>query len=163
MKAVIFAIMLALSIGAPASAHELNGTDVTFDGAIPCAVACSYWIENGFTPCEAPFPPGSYVDHLTSPAPAAPAGKIIVFEATLDPEIDWDSFFCANNAARTELPYGACLCLPPPCDVVVAGMGVAGCHEDFSYPFVAGQQVIFRAYNWSDALPARGEYGFLFI
>jgi hypothetical protein len=161
MKAVV-AGLLVLSFAAPANAHQITGTEVTFDGAIPCSVACAYWVENGFSPCEQPFPPGSYVDHITSPAPSL-AGKKTFIQATLDPEIDWDMFFCRNDATRAELDPGMCACLPPECQTEVAYVVGFGCHEDFFHPLVAGQTTIFRAYNWSDAAPAIGRYNFVFL
>lgn len=155
----------AFALAVPASAHVgANPQSHTFAGAVPCAVACSYWVEQGFTPCEAPFPPGAYLDRTTNAAPTPPAGKIVVLEATLDSGVDWDSFLCANNAAKTELAQGANI-LGEPCDNVLGSNNLApvGCHEDMSTPVTAGQTVIFRAYNWSDAGPATGKWWFTII
>lgn len=160
MKALLTGLVV-LSLAMPASAHQIQGTEVIFDAAIPCTIACSYWIDNGFTPCEAPFPPGSYVDRLTTEAPSA-AGKITVLDATLDPEIDWDMFFCRNDETRAELSPGACICLPAECQHEV-GWITFGCHEDISAPVVHGQTVIMRAYNWFDVVPAMGRYRHLLI
>ena len=156
-----FALCLAIltAFALPAHAHDIDGTEVVFDGAIPCSIVCAYWLDNGFLPCENPFPPGSYVDHITDPAPTAPAGKITLFEATLDPTVDWDSFFCRNDETRAELGPIICIC-DPQCTLEVGGVLIAGCHEDFGWVLAAGESVIFRAYNWSDALPATGEYSF---
>lgn len=149
----------AFALAVPATAHTGSGmTNYTFTGAVPCAVACSYWVDNGFTPCEAPFPPGAYLDKTTPGAPTPGAGKIAVLEATLDVDIDWDSFLCAKTAAATELAQGANI-LGDPCDNVLGANNLApiGCHEDMSTPVTAGQQVTFRAYNWSDAGSAIGK------
>lgn len=157
------AAISAFALALPASAHNATPDSVnkqthTFTGAVPCAVACSYWVNNGFTPCEAPFPPGAFLDKKTSAAPAPGVGKIAVLEGTLDMQLDWDSFFCADTTARTELAQGANI-LGDPCDNILGGGSLApvGCHEDLSTPVVGGQTVIFRAYNWSDAGSATGK------
>ena len=162
MKIVAAAVLLALTtLATPAAAHDLNGTDVSFVGAIPCAIACASWVDNGFLPCEAPFPQGSYVDHVTHAAPSAP-GKVTVLEGTIDPVIDWDEYFCANDETRREMGQGANI-LGDPCSFMIGDILIGGCHEDMSTPVAPGQTVIFRAYNWSDALPAPGEYSFTLI
>lgn len=159
---VLIGLLMSGALVVPAQAHDIAGTEVEFFGAIPCTVACAYWVDNGFAPCEAPFPPGSYLDRVTSPAPSQP-GKITVLEATLDSEIDWDGFLCRNDETREELSQ-ACSCLPPSCDEPLPGVSPPiGCHEDAATPVVDGQTVIFRAYNWSDAPPAQGEYAFRLI
>jgi hypothetical protein len=156
----------ALFMAAPAQSHPVpaNGGTYTFQGAAPCAVVCSYWVDQGFTPCENPFPPGSFLDKVTNAAPTPPTGKIIVLEATLDSTLDWDSFMCANNATKTELAQGANI-LGEPCDNLLGPNNAApvGCHEDMSTPITAGGTVILRAYNWSDAGPAIAKWGFTFI
>ena len=164
MRAMVAAAVAVALLAAPAQAHTRAGaTEVVFSGAVPCSVVCSYWIDNGFTPCEVPFPPGSYIDHITAPAPTPAPGKVVVLEATLDSEIDWDLFLCSNTTPPRET--GKVTPVQPPCDNRLGQNHVVpiGCHEDHSTPMVAGQTVILRAYNWSDALPATGRYWFLSV
>lgn len=154
---ILVAIFMAWMSFAPAQAHRgADATAVSFAGAVPCALVCAYWVDMGFSACEKPFPPGSYVDHLTTAAPSRDPGKIVVLEATLDSEIDWDGFLCADEVGNRELAqltsyFG-------PCESPLGPW--AGCHEDGSTPVVPGQRVIFRAYNWSDAPPATGHFWF---
>ena len=155
----------AFALAVPATAHTgPNMSSHTFTGAIPCATVCSYWVDNGFTPCEAPFPPGAFLDRLTGAAPTPPSGKVAILEATLDSQIDWDSFLCANTTAREELAQGANI-LGNPCDNILGPNNLVpvGCHEDMSTPVVGGQRVIIRAYNWSDVGPAQAKWWYLFI
>lgn len=165
--AVLLAVAsLAVAPGARAHTVGGGGGEHEYFGAIPCAVACSYWVGNGFTPCERPFPPGSYLDHITNPAPAPPPGRhIIILEATLDAEVDWDLFLCRSSPPYTELLVGTGQLYEEPCDNRVGDNSPLpiGCHEDFSAVLVAGQTVIMRAYNWSDALPAMGRWGHTFV
>lgn len=161
-RAGLLIVALAM-LAAPAQAHSGRGaTRVVFSGALPCAIVCSYWVDNGFAACENPFPPGSYVDHVTVPAPAPQPTKVMVLEATLDQQVDWDHFLCSAPAPSRELASGADI-LGEPCDYHYPpySLCVADVHEDSSTPVVEGQRVIFRAYNWVDALDARGQYWFI--
>ena len=160
MKLAAALLTVVTMLAMPAQAHQIEGTEVVFDGAIPCSVVCAYWIDNGFRACEVPFPPGSYVDHVTAPAPSAP-GKVVVLQTTLDPVIDWDSWLCTNDEVRTQISEPGTI-LGEPCDDLLRLVPIA-CHEDISVPVMAEQTVIFRAYNWSDAFPAIGRYGFTII
>lgn len=169
------AMVLALTISAAtaASAHTppagvvqdtsyLFPVGVTPDGALPCTVVCSYWIDNGFTPCENPFPPGSYLERVTAPAPAAPTGKVAVLEVTLDVEIDWDMFLC-TSPGRIELPGDDIL--GEPCDNLLGENNVVpiGCHENASAPVASGRQILIVVYNWSDVFDAHGRSWISFI
>lgn len=162
---LVFTVATAAAIGSPANAHTIPGaTDVTYE-ALPCAVACAYWVNNGFTPCEVPFPPGSYDDVLTTPAPTAPPGRIIILEATIYPKIDYDLFACDSAPPYTQLSQGL-QDWGAPCDggpLREDDFLPLACHEDMSLPLMAGKQVILRAYNWSDVFPAPGQYRFVFI
>lgn len=157
----------ALFMAAPAQSHVISssgGGTFTFQGAAPCAVACSYWVDQGFTPCETPFPPGAYLDKTTNGAPAPAAGKTVtVLEGTLDSTVDWDSFLCAS-VAGAELAQGANI-LGEPCDNLLGSNSLApvGCHEDLSTPRTTGQTTVFRAYNWSDVGPAPAVWHYLSI
>lgn len=162
---VALAGLLVLVSVTPAGAHGVRqATPVTFSGAIPCAVACAYWVDNGFAPCENPFPPGSYVDALTAAAPTPAAGKVVVIEATLDMAVDWDSFLCESEPPYREIAQGANI-LGEPCEwwSPSGWLFPLGCHEDMSAPLRAGQTTIFRAYNFLDAPPAYGHYWFVII
>lgn len=165
MRRLSAVTMLLLATAAPAGAHTgANATRVMFSGAIPCAVVCAYWVNNGFEPCENPFPPGAYVDVLTAPAPTPPEGKVAIIEATLDMVVDWDSFLCESEPPYREIAQGANI-LGEPC----GGHGPTewlfppGCHEDMSALLRAGQTTIFRAYNFLDAPPATGRYWFVIV
>lgn len=167
MRAIVAAAVSVMLFAAPASAHVNAGaTRVTFGVTVPCAIACAYWVDNGFTPCENPFPPGSYDDRVTAAAPAVPEGKILILEATLDAEIDQDLFLCADNATRLELAQGwSCgnslssySCVPAPCDDPTGIRCYR--HEHASTPIRPDQRVIMRAYNWSDPSSATGHYWF---
>lgn len=166
MRRATIIILLVTMSSSPVLAHVRAGaTEVVFSGALPCTVVCSYWIDNGFTPCEAPFPRGSYIDHITAPAPTPPPTKVVALEATLDMEIDWDMFLCSNTTPPREIETGIGTPVQPPCDNRLGPNNVIpiGCHEDHSTPVVAGQTVILRAYNWSDPLDATGRYSFTVI
>jgi hypothetical protein len=152
---VLGSILATLLFAAPAGAHTGPGATSVQWEALPCAVACSYWIDNGFTPCSQPFPPGTYDDVLTVPAPARDAGKIVVLQASIDPTIDWDLFLCSPGGDEKAYACGGgaeCSTAGPVC--------YYGCHEDVSAPVAAGEQMVLRAYNWSDAFPATGAYWF---
>lgn len=165
MKRLIAALAIFGATAQPAAAHSgpPGASEVTFE-ALPCAVACAYWLDNGFEACERPFPPGSYADHLTAPAPAPPEGKrVVVLEATIDPKVDWDLFLCESEPPHRGYPRGHIL--GEPCDNLLGSNNLVpvGCHEDYSAPLKVGQTVILRAYNWSDPLPTTGRYWFTFI
>lgn len=160
MRISIPALAFVLLAAVPAGAHTRPGaTEVTFEG-LPCAVACASWVDEGFFPCENPFPPGSYDDALTTPAPTPDPGRFVILTGTIDPELDWDVYFCESEPPYRELAQGANLDQQR-CDTLGQNSAIPlGCHEDMSIPVRAGQTVIMRAYNWSDALPATGHYWF---
>lgn len=152
-------ILATLTLAGPAQAHTRpGGTSVIFSGALPCSVACSYWVSSDFAPCENPFPPGSWVDNVTSPAPAPSPGRVVVLETALDMQIDWDGFLCANDETRRELSQGANLHCAEEYYLLIFCL-----HEDMSTRVVADQTVIFRAYSWSDPFDAVGHYWFTVI
>lgn len=159
--------VLTMAVASPSGAHTYPGATPVEWEALPCAVACSYWINNGFTPCSNPFPPGSFDDVRTAPAPEREEGKVIVLEATLDPVVDWDLFLCVGNPPTDQTcTTGECVTIiGEPCDTPLGPNHIvpAGCHEDASTPVSPGQTVILRAYNWSDPLPATGSYWFRII
>lgn len=159
----------ALFMSAPAQAHDpfspAGGGTYIFQGAAPCAVGCSYWVNQGFTPCENPFPPGAYQDKVTNGAPPPAADKTVtILDAHMDATIDWDSFFCESGGLHAELAQGANI-LGEPCDNIAGENSLApvGCHEQLSTPRKLGQTTIFRAYNWSDVGPAPASWHYLSI
>lgn len=163
---VSFALMLAAA-PTPAGAHTYPGATPVEWEALPCAVACSYWVDNGYTPCAHPFPPGSFDDVLTAPAPGAP-GSVTVLEAVIDPAVDWDLFICVGDPPTDQACPAGGECssiLGEPCDNPLGANHVApvACHEDVSIPIAMGERVTLRAYNWSDPLPVSGRYWFTFI
>ncbi|HVL33387.1 MAG TPA: hypothetical protein VM600_07385 [Actinomycetota bacterium] len=118
----------------------------------------------GYKACENPFPPNSWVDKITEPAPTPPSGKkvILVFEAT--PMIDWDTFICANTSARTQLAQGANI-LGENCDNILGPDNPVpvGCAEKSQAPATPGRTYILRAYNYSDIADLHGKYTWLLV
>lgn len=164
--ALVVALLSAIGLAAPVSAHwpAGNGADFRFEGAIPCAVACAGWIDGAFDACEAPFPPGSYVEQVTRPAPTSPDGTRVFLDVALDTTIDWDLFLCATAPPHAELARstsGSFEMSAEPChhDIVVK----LACHEDAIVAVADGQAVILRGYNMGDFGPAIGRYGFRFV
>lgn len=152
-RRALYLILTVTLLAGPAQAHVgPNATQVVFSGAVPCSVVCSYWVGGSYSPCENPFPPGSYVDLITSPAPVPSPGRVVILETALDAQVDWDGFLCANDETRRELSQGANLI----CDDYFLLFFCL--HEDMSTPVVPGQTVIFRAYSWSDPLDAIGHF-----
>lgn len=165
LKPVVAALLVS-SLVAPASAHQGRGAiRVEFAGAVPCSVACMGWPERRDVPCARPFPPGSFVDRITPPAPAPRPGFVMVLEATLDPVVDWDGFLCSDDDEQRFLGgRGGPRAFPDDsCWFFGHHTETFGCHEDNATVVTAGQTVIFRAYNWTDAATATGHYWFLEI
>lgn len=183
MKRILWAALLAAVIGSglpaisTASAHA-GQHPVTFPVAetIPCgpgmgADVCAYNLpanELGFKACENPFPPGSYYDIVTEPAPIAPTGKrvILVFESF--PQIDWDTFICGRLSDGTnnggEIARGA-NALAEPCDNLLGpgSMAPIGCVEKAQAPAKTGERYVLRAYNYSDIADLLGRYTWVFV
>ena len=162
MRRTLLTVTMMLAIAAPAQARVEWGAShhVSYFGAVPCATVCAYWIDNGFTPCEAPFPPGAYIDRITVPAPAA-SGRAIVLAGEFRSPIDWDFFACENTDERTEIAQGANF-VGDPCYPLIplpqeAGMPT-GCQEALSAVVAPGSTTVLRGYNWSDGLEAFGTY-----
>lgn len=155
MRKVLLAAALALVVMAPAlpasASHTAGAVHFSFSADVPCLVACSYWVDNGFTPCEAPFPPGSYEDKITTAAPTPPAGKLGLLTFEIFPTYDWDSFICANTPAREELASGA-YAVGDPCDGILGPDDPTGtgCAESATIPTNPGRTYVLRAYNWQD-------------
>jgi hypothetical protein len=171
VRALTLVAAMCICIASPAQAHgprsgAQNVTAVTFEALVPCAIACATWVDlKMFSPCENPFPPGSYDEVLTAPAPAAPADRVALLEATIDPSVDWDMWLCAEQSPHVELAQGANE-LGAPCDYDEppwAAIYRVNCHEDAVLPLAEGERVIMRAFNVADPLPAPGRYWISFI
>ena len=170
MRKTLLAAALALATVAPAipaqAGHLGSGTEhfaLTVD--VPCLVVCSYWIDNGFTPCEHPFPPGSYEDKVTKSAPTPPTGRVGVVTYEMTPVLDWDSWICANNTDRTELGRGANI-IGDPCDGILGPSDYSGtgCKETITIPTLPGQTYRLRGYNWQDGpIDCPAAYRFFWI
>lgn len=173
--AVAFVLVAAIaSSGVPAGAHDLDGTEVSFE-ATPCAQACGFLMrvrslstedpfESFRNPCSPAFLfPASIAEYVTPPAPQPPPGKVVLLEVTLDSTVDWDLYICAIGSPEIRA-QGANLLLEP-CDGSAGEQSLVpvGCHEDASVLLVPGQSVILRAVNVSDPFPARGEYRFTYL
>lgn len=143
-----------LSVAQPAGAHTGPDEERWTATATPCATACARWLTPHFDPCAAPFPPGSFSDHLTRSAPALEAGKTaVILEVAMDSQIDWDVFLCSAAAPFEERDAGTTGLYGVRCDGLTNNFiwpVQIGCHEDVSTPVAAGEQVIVRAYNSAD-------------
>lgn len=168
MRKILLAAVLAIATVAPAmpaqGSHQAGAVHFQFTASVPCLVVCSYWINNGFTPCEQPFPPGSYEDRVTTGAPTPGTGKLGLLTFEIFPVLDWDSFICANTAARTELGQGANN-VGDPCDGILGpdDLSGTGCYESVTIPTQAGATYRLRGYNWQDgpiACPASYTFKF---
>ena len=124
--------------------------------AIPCLVACSYWVPHASNPtafvdwavdgddeetafaCTEPGPAGSYLDlPLNVPARA----NFLEVKATST--VDWDMFLCLPNngdlvAGETVPDLEEC---PTGCEAVV---------QLVMKPARQYPKLVLRAYNWSD-------------
>ncbi|HVL33384.1 MAG TPA: hypothetical protein VM600_07370 [Actinomycetota bacterium] len=161
------AIVGLLATNLPSANAHAGSHNVTFQGAIPCGAVCAYWDgpeAAGYKACENPFPPGSWVDIKTEAAPSPPSGKKVILVLEIFPQVDWDSYICANTSARTELARGTNI-LGENCDNLAGPDNPVpvGCQEKAQAPAVAGRTYILRAYNWSDAAPSPGKYTWLFV
>jgi hypothetical protein len=168
-----FALVASVAGGAATPARADTTHQITFRGAVPCAALCSYWPVGeraGFTPCEYPFPAGSFIDIVTEPAPAIPAGKThAVLQMKIYPTLDWDSWICAvgtgvGNGTQRQLAQGA-HDLGSPCDNILGSNNpvATGCQEKATTPATPGTRYVLRAYNWSDPGDCPGEYTWIFI
>jgi hypothetical protein len=155
MRKILLAAALAMATVAPAmpanANHKAGAVHWEFTASVPCLVVCSYWIDNGFTPCEAPFPPGSYEDRVSAAAPNPGAGKLGLLTFEIFPVLDWDSFVCANDSARTQLGQGA-NAVGDPCDGILGpnDLSGTGCYESVTIPVTQGTTYRLRGYNWQD-------------
>jgi hypothetical protein len=144
LVSIVAALMLLGALAGPARAQTQSGT---ISWVPPCAIACSYWIDNGFAPCANDFPPGTY-GTVDLPIATAVPGRAVIGDATIRPHIDWDGFICGPNG---ELVATGANLLGRPCD----GLGVdsplpIGCPETMTWVMAPGVQYTLLAYNWSD-------------
>jgi hypothetical protein len=147
MKLLAVSVAFMALLGQPAvHAGVVSSQEGTFALAAPCAIACSYWVDNGFAPCTNDFPPGTYSEVLTPPAPAVDGILVAAFEIT--PEVDWDSFAC-TYPEREEIGRGANL-LGGQCDLIIQPLFPLGCREWVGWVATPGAQYTLLAYNWSD-------------
>jgi len=162
------AVLSVMSFAAPsAQATVVKEKSFTAGPAVPCAVACAYWdgpSAAGFSPCEYPFPEGSYVDVVTEAAPPLPSGtKFMALEISISPLVDWDSYICSTGAPgfQKQLAQGTNI-LGQNCDSPFGGNQPVplGCIETASTLVKSGQQYIIRLYNWSDPATVPGKYRF---
>lgn len=154
------ALLGLLAVGPSAAAHTgSNGTTVVVT-ATPCAVSCAHWLGTPYEACANPFPPGSWADVLTIPTPPPPPGKVVVFEVSLDSEVDWDLFLCKDEPGTPGYDRGGPNILLEPCDNKLGPNNPVpvGCHEDASSVVAPGKRVIIRAYNFADPGPATITY-----
>lgn len=155
MRKMLLVAALAFAVVSPAvpasATHKSGAVHWDFTASVPCLTVCSYWLDNGFTPCEAPFPPGSYEDKISAPAPTPSSGKVQVITFEIFPVLDWDSFICANNSAKTQLGQGANN-VGDPCDGILGpnDLSGTGCYESATVPTTSGSTYVLRGYNWQD-------------
>ena len=159
MAAVLLGLLAA---GSPAAAHTGPNPTTAVVTAAPCAIACAHWLNTPYDACANPFPPGAYVDILTSPAPTPSSGTVIL-EVTLDAEVDWDLFLCKDEPGTPGYHDHGTNILLGPCDNRLGQNNPVpvGCHEDGSAPVIPGQRIIIRAYNVADPGPATISYWYL--
>lgn len=148
-RLAVFVLTAALLGQGGAHAGEISREDGVFALAAPCAIACSYWVGNGFAPCESDFPPGSFAEVLTAPAPTAVG--LVVGEFKISPTVDWDAFVCSYPerkliAQGANLLGGTCRGMPP----VPPNTLPVGCDEYASWVATPGKRYTLLAYNWSD-------------
>jgi hypothetical protein len=162
------AVLAMLVMGAPGAQAHVGQHQFSSGAATPCAAMCAYWdapTRLGFTPCEYPFPDGSFVDILTEAAPALNAGKTHeVLQVQIDPQVDWDSYICSkgtgvSNGTQKQLAQGTNI-LGENCDNPLGSNNPApvGCTERASTPAVPSTQYVIRLYNWLDVAPVPGTY-----
>jgi len=144
--------------------------------AVPCSIGftvdiCAYNLPAsalGFRACENPFPPGSFVDVLTDPAPSPPAGRKMILQLDSFPQVDWDSWICArlSNGSNNggELAQGANV-LGENCDNFLGPDNPVpvGCIEQAQAPAEAGKRYVLRAYNYFDAADNPALYQWIFV
>lgn len=171
MKKLVLGVALLSSTfaGAPAQSHA-GSHDIVFRvaGTVPCGVladSCAYNTiasSLGFSACKDPFPPGSWVDIRTEPAPTPPAGKKMLLVLEVTPQVDWDSWICALNG--DQLAQGANV-LGQPCDNFLGPDSPvpAGCKEKANTVATAGTVYILRNYNYADGADCPGKYTWQFI
>lgn len=149
-RLAVFVLTAALLGQGAAHAGEISRQEGTFALAAPCAIVCSYWVDQLFAPCENDFPPGSYSEILTDPAPAHD-GRVLVGDFKIFPTVDWDAFVC-SYPERKLIAQGAnilgevCRGMPP----VPPNILPVGCDEYASWVATPGKRYTLLAYNWSD-------------
>ncbi|MFA5891278.1 MAG: hypothetical protein WDA27_10095 [Actinomycetota bacterium] len=165
----------------PAPAAEVGTPPGNFvfpvAGTIPCGVGvigvadiCAYNIpENLYKACENPFPPGSYVDIVTKPAPKIPDGKRkVILQLESFPQVDWDTFICGMLSDGShnggEMARGA-NAFAEPCDNLQGPESLlpVGCKEKAMSPVEPGKQYVLRAYNWMDVADCPARYSWIFL
>ncbi|HVL33386.1 MAG TPA: hypothetical protein VM600_07380 [Actinomycetota bacterium] len=169
---IVSMVVAALAGMTPAANGHAGSHNVSFPvaGTVPCGLAadtCAYNTPGraaGYKACENPFPPSSWVDKITEAAPTPPSGKkvILVFESS--PQLDWDTWICANTSAKTQLAQGANV-LGENCDNIAGPDNPipVGCQEKAQAPATPGRTYILRAYNYSDVTDLHGKYTWLFV
>jgi hypothetical protein len=168
---VVAATLATIAFSVPGAQAHVGTHDFNSGAATPCAAMCSYWdvpTRLGFTPCEYPFPDGSFVDILTEAAPPLASGKTHeVLQIEIDPTLDWDSFICSkgtgvSNGTQKQLAQGANN-LGENCDNALGSNNPVeeGCIEKASTPAVPGTQYVIRLYNWIDVSATAGHYGWV--
>lgn len=154
-------VLAAIAPALPAQARHFGSHNLTLQAEVPCMVVCSYWIDQGFTACETPFPPGSYDDFITPAFPALPAGGVGLLSFEIFPLLDWDSFVCANTPGKEELGRGANV-IGELCDGILgpSDPSSTGCKEEVAIVAQPGKSYVLRGYNWQDLPTCPARYTF---
>ncbi|MFA5891279.1 MAG: hypothetical protein WDA27_10100 [Actinomycetota bacterium] len=171
ITACLVAVAPAITPASAAEPGQAPGEFVfPFAGTVPCGTACAYNIpEDLYKACENPFPPGSYVDVVTKPAPKVPDGKRkVLLKLEAFPQVDWDTFICGMLSDGShnggELDQGA-NDVAETCDNLQGPESPipVGCEEEAMAPVETGKQYVLRAYNYSDPFDCPAKYTWVFV